>query len=103
MHLFAECRNIISLWGHVQEFFRSKLVLSDLTPQSAILGWNQEDNFNILKNQILLIFKIIVYKDRDLGISNVNRIINKLKLLNVKGFGGIRMFKKKPASKGRFL
>ena len=34
------------------------------------------------------------------GISEKN--INKLKLLNVKGFGGIRLFKKKPASKGRF-
>ena len=34
------------------------------------------------------------------GISDKN--INKLKLLNVKGFAGIRLFKKKPASKGRF-
>ena len=35
------------------------------------------------------------------GISKNN--INKLKLLNIKGFGGVRMFKKKPAYKGRFL
>ena len=35
------------------------------------------------------------------GISESN--IHKLKLLNIKGFGGIRMFKKKPALKGRFL
>ena len=31
------------------------------------------------------------------GISKSN--IHKLKLLNIKGFGGIRMFKKKPAFK----
>jgi len=36
------------------------------------------------------------------GISKSN--IHKLKLLNIKGFAGIRIFKKKPASfKGRFL
>ena len=87
VHLFAECQNVISLWGHVQEFFRSKLVLFDLTPQSAILGWDQEDNFSILKNQILLIFKMIVYKDRELGRSNLNRIINKLKLVRAIEFG----------------
>ena len=34
------------------------------------------------------------------GISKNN--IPMLKLLNAKGFGGIRIFKKKPASKGRF-
>ena len=87
VHLIVECQNVISLWGHVQEFFRSKLVLFDLTPQSAILGWNQEDNFSILKNQILLIFKMIVYKDRELGRSNLNRIINKLKLVRAIEFG----------------
>ena len=35
------------------------------------------------------------------GISEYN--MHKLKLLNIKGYGGIRMFKKKPAFKGRFL
>ena len=34
------------------------------------------------------------------GICKTN--LNKLKLLNINGFGGIRMFKKKPAYKGRF-
>ena len=35
------------------------------------------------------------------GISEYN--IHKLKLVNIKGFGGIRIFKKKPAIEGRFL
>ena len=34
------------------------------------------------------------------GISKNN--LNKLKLLNIKGFGGVSFFKKKPAPKGRF-
>ena len=57
------------------------MVLADLSPQSAILGWYQEDNFRILKNQILLIFKMTVYKDRELGVYSLERFINKLKLV----------------------
>ena len=60
-------------------FFRSKIILSDLTPQSAILGWYKEKKLGILKNKILLIFKMTIYKDRELGICTLNRILNKLK------------------------
>ena len=35
------------------------------------------------------------------GISEKN--VQKIKLLKAKGIGGIRLFKKKPAYKGRFL
>ena len=81
IHLFAECRYVNGDWGQIQLFFRSKVVLADLNPQSAILGWYQKDNFRILKNQILLIFKITVYKDRELGVYSLQRFINKLKLV----------------------
>ena len=67
--------------GLLQVFFRIKLILADLTPQSAILGWYQEGNFCVLKNQILLIFKIILYKYRELGRSSLNRILSKSKLV----------------------
>ena len=56
IHLFDECRYVSGVWGQIQMFFRSKVVLADLSPQSAILGWYQEDNFRILKNQILFNF-----------------------------------------------
>ena len=35
----------------------------------------------ILKNQILLIFKMIVYKDREMGICSVGRVLNKQKMV----------------------
>ena len=81
IHLFSECQYVIGAWGQVQSFFSSKLVLADLNPQSAILGWVQEDRFCILKNQILLIFKITLYKDRDLGRYGLDRFLNKLRMV----------------------
>ena len=39
IHLFSGCIYVRGLWGEVQLSFRSKLMLADLTPQSAILGW----------------------------------------------------------------
>ena len=81
IHLFAECRYVKDLWMQMKIFFRSKLVLEDLNPQSAIVGWHQENSLGILKNQILLIFKMIVYKDRDLGSCSLNRVLNKLKMI----------------------
>ena len=38
-------------------------------------------NFSILKNQVLMIFKITVYKDREVGVYSLERFINKLKLV----------------------
>jgi len=67
--------------GGSTKFFRSKVILADLTPQSAILGWYQEKRVCVLKNQILLIFKMIVYKDREMGICSVGRVLNKLKMV----------------------
>ena len=87
IHLFSGCLYVRGLWGEVQLFFRSKLMLADLTPQSAILGWYKEKDMGILKNQILLIFKMIVYKDREIGICSLNRVINKLKMVKTIEYG----------------
>ena len=37
VHLFSGCQYVKDVWREVQVFFRSKIILSDLTPQSAIL------------------------------------------------------------------
>ena len=87
IHLFSGCLCIRELWGEVQLFFRSKLLLEDLTPQSAILGWYKETNMGILKNQILLIFKMIVYKDRVTGSCSLNRVLNKIKMVKAIEYG----------------
>ena len=76
VHLFSECLVVRGLWGEVQNYFRSKVILADLNPQSAILGWYQEKILCLLKNQILLIFKMIVYKDREMGICSLCRVLN---------------------------
>ena len=73
--------------GEVQTYFRSKIILSDLTPQSAILGWYNEKNLGTLKNQILLIFKMMVYKDRELGVCSLSRVLNKLKMVRAIEYG----------------
>ena len=87
VHLFSNCRVIKGLWGEVQTYFRSKIILSDLTPQSAILGWYNERNLGTLKNQILLIFKMMVYKDRELGVCSLSRVLNKLKMVRAIEYG----------------
>ena len=87
VHLFSNCLVIKGLWGEVQTYFRSKIILSDLTPQSAILGWYNERNLGTLKNQILLIFKMMVYKDRELGVCSLRRVLNKLKMVRAIEYG----------------
>ena len=62
-------------------------MLVELTPQSAILGWYEEKDKGILKNQILLIFKMIIYKDRDLGMCSLNRVLNKIKMVRSIEYG----------------
>ena len=79
--LFSGCSYVRGLWGEVQNYFRSKVLLADLNPQSAILGWYKEKTLCILKNQILLIFKMMVYKDREKGMCRVDRVLNKLKMV----------------------
>ena len=87
VHLFSGCWYVRGLWGEVQHYFRSKVILANLNPQSAILGWYKEKTLCTLKNQILLIFKMIVYKDREMGICSLNRVINKLKMVKTIEYG----------------
>ena len=56
IHLFAECQTVVGLWRQIRGYFGNYLHLADITPQSVILGWHQEDALIIIKNQILLIF-----------------------------------------------
>ena len=70
---------MVRLWSQIQDFFRSCLNLEDLTPQSAILGWYLDGELKILKNQILLIFKMVLYKDRELKYCGLERFLNKLR------------------------
>ena len=83
IHLFSDCQIVIEIWRKIQLFFRSSIVLADLTPQSAILGWLIEDDLILIKNLILLIFKVVVYKDRELGVCSIERFLNKLRKIMI--------------------
>ena len=87
VHLFSGCLFVRGLWGEVQNFFRSKIILADLNPQSAILGWYQEKVLCTIKNQILLIFKMSVYKDRETGNCSLGRVLNKIKMVRAIEYG----------------
>ena len=65
VHLFSECQYVLVLWSWIQIFFANRLSLPDLSPQSTILGFQQLEDSQILKNQILLIFKMVLYKDKE--------------------------------------
>ena len=63
--------------------FSRRFILPPLTPQSAFLGfYSIYENKNII-NQVLLTFKIVIYKSREIGFCNLLKIINKLKQTKV--------------------
>ena len=63
LHLFYECNITKALWKSLLSFFDKNLNFSFLSPQTAFLGFiNTYCNDISLKNHILLLFKIYVYK-----------------------------------------
>ena len=79
IHLFCECLVTVDLWNKLTSFFTPSLNLDPLTPQSAILGFfDCSDNTFLIRNHILLLFKLCVYKHR-LDTPNIHTIIRKIK------------------------
>ena len=76
-HIFLECIYVKQLWNHL----RSNISLPILTPQTAIFGFINgiEKNVYKIKNHILLIFKLHVYKSREGSILELSRLINEIK------------------------
>ena len=81
LHLFYDCIIIKNLWARLTIYFATCLSLPNLTPQSAILGFYE--NNDILTNQIHLIFKISVYHSRSDGSCNLQKILNKIKKIKL--------------------
>ena len=63
-HLLSLCTHTLTLWSQLQVFLDGYIVLPDLVPQTAILGYLNIDNDFILINHLLLIFKQYLYKSR---------------------------------------
>ena len=82
-YLFNECDITKSLWKSLIFFFHKSLNLPFLSPQTSFLGFtNTYCNDILLKNHILLLFKIYVYSSRKhekMSLKNLLRNVTKVK------------------------
>ena len=83
MRIFLECICVYvkQLWNHCRLFLTKHISLPILTPQTAIFGFINgiENSVYKIKNQMLLIFKLHVYKSRERGILELSRLIIQIK------------------------
>ena len=64
----------------MQQFFAAKTSIPDLNLQSAVVGFLDNDIKDyIFVNNILLMFKITLYRNRDKGSVTLRNIISNLK------------------------
>ena len=75
LHLFYHCTATRSLWNQTKTYFGEDFGLPILTPQTAIFGFSDKNDF-IIKNHILLIFKLFVYNLRKSGCLIFNSFIS---------------------------
>ena len=68
-HLFSECTLTLALWKSLQTKLKDFLVLDNISPQSAILGFTDQHSDMNTVNHLLLIFKYFVYKNRSKKLS----------------------------------
>ena len=68
-HLFSECTLTLALWKSLQTKLKDFLVLDNISPQSAILGFTDQHSDINTVNHLLLIFKYFVYKNRSKNLS----------------------------------
>ena len=80
-HIFLKCICIKQLWNHLRLFLTNDISLPILTPQTAIFGFiiGIENNVYKIKNHILLVFKLHVYKSRERYTLELSRLINEIK------------------------
>ena len=62
-HLFSKCFITKRLWDSIKSWLMDSITLPPLTPYTAILGhWRPENEFDILVNHLILLFKFFIYK-----------------------------------------
>ena len=82
VHLFFECNITKELWKRLISFFDKCLNLLHLMPQTIFHGFtNTYSNDILLKNHILLLFKIYVYRIclQNISLNNLIRNVTKVK------------------------
>ena len=79
-YFFCECHVTVDLWNELRLFFAPSINLDPLTPKSAMLGFLEvNDDTFLLKNHILLLFKLCVYQNRS-DTPTIHTIIREIKV-----------------------
>ena len=79
-HLFYNCNISNTLWSELTNFFIGKITLPSLDLQSAVLGFlDTSEKNNVILNNILLMFKITLYRNRSKNTINLRNVLNNLK------------------------
>ena len=78
-HLFYDCISAKTLWSDIQNFFSPAFLIPPLDLQSAIVGFLEVDqDLLIILNNILLMYKITLYRNRDKNTISVRHVVNNL-------------------------
>ena len=93
--MFYECNSTKYLWLQLNRHFHCDLTFPLLTPQTAILGlFNDSENNVRLIKQILLLFKLYIYKSRNKHRLNTNALLPNIlkirKLEKITAFDNVR-------------
>ena len=78
-HLFSTCNVTTNVWQELTTFFSSKVCLPPLSLQSAVLGFLEDCQHHLFLNNILLMFKITVYRNRSKNIVTARNVLFNLK------------------------
>ena len=79
-HLFFDCAVSKALWLDLKNIFRDNLTLPSLDIQSAVVGFlGTTDKDNLIFNNILLMFKISLYRNRDKNSITLHNVLCNLK------------------------
>ena len=77
-HLFTECIFSKKLWSDIKTLFSTSIDVPDLTLRRALFGFLDPNNDNFALNNILLIFKICMYRFRGKKQPNITLFIKNL-------------------------
>ena len=78
-HLFLDCKVSNSLWFDIKIFFKNNIDIPDLNLQSAIFGFIDSNKDNLALNNVLLIYKLCLYRFRDKKLPNLQLFLKNLK------------------------
>jgi hypothetical protein len=78
-HLFSACQHTTSLWSNLQIALSPNVLLANLNPKFALLGFYEAspNDFGLV-NHILLLFKLYIYQSRSSKTLRLNGLLGKI-------------------------